>query len=102
TGTPLLLFLQNGGTNRPATEAARASSIKNEDYALFAQDRWQIRSNFVFNYGLRWEAQILPDVVTPPASTAYGKFLSDPRLPSDGTLHSPKKEFQPRVGFAWD
>src|SRR5262249_15971836 len=21
---------------------------------------------------------------------------------SDGTLHSPKKEFQPRVGFAWD
>src|SRR6185295_7441305 len=24
------------------------------------------------------------------------------RFPSDGTLHSPKKEFQPRVGFAWD
>jgi hypothetical protein len=28
--------------------------------------------------------------------------LSDPRFPSDGTLHSPKKEFQPRLGFAWD
>jgi hypothetical protein len=29
-------------------------------------------------------------------------LLSDPRFPSDGTLHSPKKEFQPRLGFAWD
>jgi len=38
----------------------------------------------------------------PPAATAYGFALSDPRFPSDGTLHSPKKEFQPRVGFAWD
>src|SRR5256714_5745041 len=102
TGTPLLLFLQGAGPTGPATDAAGASSIKNEDYALFAQDRWQIRSNFVFSYGLRWEAQIFPDVTVAPASTAYGKFLSDPRFPSDGTLHSPKKEFQPRVGFAWD
>jgi hypothetical protein len=37
-----------------------------------------------------------------PTQTAYGRFLGDPRFPSDGTLHSQKKEFQPRVGFAWD
>jgi hypothetical protein len=102
TGTPLLLFLQGAGPSGPATDAAGASSIKNEDYALFAQDRWQIRSNFTLNYGLRWEAQIFPGVTVAPANTAYGKFLSDPRFPSDGLLHSPKKEFQPRVGFAWD
>jgi hypothetical protein len=102
SGTPLLLFLQGAGRTGPATDAAGASRIKNEDYSLFAQDRWQIRSNFTLNYGLRWEAQIFPDVVIDPASTAYGRFLSDPRFPSDGTLHSPKKEFQPRVGFAWD
>jgi hypothetical protein len=100
--TPLLLFLQGAGPSGPATDAAGASSIKNEDYALFAQDKWQIRPNFTLNYGLRWEAQIFPDVVVPPAQTAYGIFLGDPRFPSDGTLHSPKKEFQPRVGFAWD
>ena len=100
--TPLLLFLQGAGPNGPATDAAGASSIKNEDYALFAQDKWQIRPNFTINYGLRWEAQIFPDVTVPPAATAYGFALSDPRFPSDGTLHSPKKEFQPRVGFAWD
>ena len=101
-GGPLLLFLQGAGPNGPATDAAGASTIKNEDLALFVQDRWQIRSNFTLNYGLRWEAQIFPDVVVPPAQTAYGHFIGDPRFPSDGTLHSQKKEFQPRVGFAWD
>jgi hypothetical protein len=101
-GTPLLLFLQGAGPNGPATDAAGASSITNEDYALFAQDKWQVRPNFILNYGLRWEAQILPKVTVQPSKTAYGFALSDPRFPSDGTLHSPKKEFQPRVGFAWD
>ena len=101
-GTPLLLYLQGAGPSGLATDAAGASSIKNEDYALFAQDKWQVRPNFTLSYGLRWEAQIFPDPITPPSQTAYGKFLSDPRFPSDGTLHSPKKEFQPRLGFAWD
>jgi len=101
-GTPLLLFLQGAGRSGPATDAAGASSIKNEDYALFAQDKWQIRPNFTLNYGLRWEAQILPSVIVPPSQTAYGFALSDPRFGSDGTLHSPKYEVQPRVGFAWD
>ncbi|MFN2515045.1 MAG: carboxypeptidase regulatory-like domain-containing protein [Pyrinomonadaceae bacterium] len=101
-GTPLLLFLQGAGPSGPATDAAGASTIKNEDYGLFAQDKWQVRPNFTLSYGLRWEAQIFPEVTVPPSQTAYGFALSDPRFPSDGTLHSPKKEFQPRVGFAWD
>jgi hypothetical protein len=102
TGGPLLLYLQGAGPSGPATDAAGASDISNEDLALFAQDKWQIRPNFTINYGLRWEAQIFPEPVVPPSQTAYGIFLNDPRFPSDGTLHSPKKEFQPRVGFAWD
>jgi hypothetical protein len=101
-GTPLLLFLQGAGPNGPATDAAGASEISNEDYALFAQDKWQIRPNFTLNYGLRWEAQIFPEPEVAPSATAYGLFLGDPRFPSDGTLHSQKKQFQPRVGFAWD
>lgn len=102
TGGPMLLYLQGAGPSGPATDAAGASSIKNEDYALFAQDKWQVTPNFTLSYGLRWEAQIFPEPIVPPAQTAYGIFLNDPRFPSDGTLHSPKKEFQPRVGFAWD
>lgn len=100
---PLLLYLQDGTpTGINGVPPPGASRIKNEDFALFAQDKWQLRPNFTFNYGLRWEAQIFPKPVIAPSQTAYGALLNDPRFPSDGTLHSPKKEFQPRVGFAWD
>lgn len=101
-GGPLLLFLQGAGPNGPATDAAGFSEITNEDLAAFIQDKWQIRSNFTLSFGLRWEAQIFPDPVVPPADTAYGLFLNDPRFPSDGTLHDQKKMWQPRLGFAWD
>ncbi len=101
-GGPLLLYLQGAGLTGPATDAAGASKITNEDIALFAQDSWKVRPNFTLNYGLRWEAQIFPEPVVPPSQTAYGIFLNDPRFPSDGTLPSQKKQFQPRLGFAWD
>jgi len=102
TGGPLLLYLQGAGLTGPATDAAGASKISNEDIALFAQDSWRIWPHFTLNYGLRWEAQIFPDVVVPPNQTAYGIFLNDPRFPSDGTLPNQTKQFQPRLGFAWD
>jgi len=102
SGGPLLLYLQGAGRTGPATDAAGFSEIDNEDIALFVQDKWQVWPNFTLNYGLRWEAQIFPEPVVPPAETAYGLFLNDPRFPSNGRLPSPKKMFQPRVGFAWD
>ena len=102
-GGPLLLYLQNGiPTGIAGVPVPGKSTIKNEDLSVFAQDSWRIRSNFTLNYGLRWEAQIFPEPVVPPAQTAYGPLLANPLFPSDGTLHSPKKEFQPRLGFAWD
>jgi hypothetical protein len=102
TGGPLLLYLQGAGLTGPATDDAGFSDIANEDLSLFAQDSWKIRPNFTGTYGLRWEAQIFPDPVVDPSKTAYAIFLNDPRFPSTGRLPSPKKEFQPRVGFAWD
>ncbi|HEX8476029.1 MAG TPA: carboxypeptidase regulatory-like domain-containing protein [Pyrinomonadaceae bacterium] len=101
TGGPLLLYLQDAPTGNSDIPPG-FSDIKNEDLALFAQDSWHALPNLTLNYGLRWEAQIFPDPVTPPSETAYGRFLNDPRFPSDGTLHDQKKMFQPRVGFAWD
>jgi hypothetical protein len=102
TGGPLLLYLQGAGLAGPATDAAGASNIDNEEYALFIQDKWQAKPGFTLNFGLRWEAQLFPDPVVAPSQTAYGRFLSDPRFPSDGTLPDQFKMWQPRAGFAWD
>ena len=102
-GSPgLLLYLQHAAIGGPTTDATGASSIKNEDYGLFLQDQWQLWTGLTLDYGLRWEATTFPDPVTPPSQTPYGVNLSNPAFPSDGTIHNQNKEFQPRVGFAWD
>ncbi len=102
TGGPLLLYLQGAGPTGPATDAAGASDINNDELAAFVQDKWQWRPGFTWQLGLRWEAQVLPNPTVDPAKTAYGLFLRDPRFPSDGTLPDQWKMFQPRVGLAWD
>jgi len=103
TGGPLLLYLQHGPTTSGETlDESGAANIANEDYSLFAQDTWKLWRNFTLNYGLRWDAQKFPDPTIPPSQTAYGANLSDPAFPSTGKLPNQYKEFQPRIGFAWD
>ncbi len=100
--SPLNLSVHHTNRTEPATDAAGASSIKNEDYAVFAQDRWQIAPNFTLNFGLRWEAQIFPKPTVDPRDTAYGILLDDPTFPSDGFIPNDTSMWQPRIGFAWD
>jgi len=103
TGGPLLFYLQHGPTSAGQTlDSSGASSIANNEYALFVQDTWKVTANFTLNYGLRWEAQIFPDPTLAPTKTAYGTNLPNPAFPSTGFLPNQKKMFQPRIGFAWD
>jgi hypothetical protein len=102
-GGPLQLYLQKGPTSASETkDQSGASSINNEEFALFVQDTWKVTRNLTVNYGLRWEAQHFPDPVIAPSKTAYGQNLSDPKFPSTGFLPNQNKMFQPRIGFAWD
>ena len=98
---PLLFYLQSAGRTGPATDATGASTISNEEYGLFIQDQWQVRTGLTLNYGLRWDAQMMPETVD-PALTAYAHLLNDPRFPSDGTIPDQTNMWQPRVGMAWD
>jgi Carboxypeptidase regulatory-like domain/TonB dependent receptor len=101
TGGPLLFFLQGAGRAGLATDAAGASKITNDEFSLFVQDQWQIRTGLTLNYGLRWDGQFMPETVD-PTTTAYGRFLNDPTFPSDGTIPNQLAMWQPRLGAAWD
>jgi hypothetical protein len=106
---PVLLYLQQAGVDRSVRDAGTQKIPQNE-LALYLQDTWKPDPRWSINYGLRWEAQIEPDPITPPASVFYSVYFDStattPRgtftFPSDGTIPSDKKMFQPRLGIAYD
>jgi hypothetical protein len=105
----VLLYLQQAGVGRSVREAG-TQDIPQTEYALYLQDTWKPNPKWTFNYGLRWEAQIQADPITPPSQVFYSDFIGQTvtngtgtyTFPSDGTIPSDKKMFQPRLGFAYD
>ena len=84
--------------------------------ALYVQDSWKLTRRLTLNYGLRWEYYGVQHNVNPQLdSNFYPANISNPYqaiaqgqvdLAPDspiGELWKPsKKNFAPRVGFAWD
>ena len=99
---PLLLFLQFAGVNGKTAQQAGAQTPPQTEPALFIQDRWQIRPNLTLSYGLRWDAQVEPDPITPAKQVFYAPFIGKPGFPSTGNIPSSWKQFQPRLGVVWD
>ena len=101
SGGPLLFYLQSSSPDGIPRDEAGESDINNEEFALFVQDKWQVGGGLTIDYGFRWDAQLMPSTVD-PKTTAYAFLLNDPRFPSDGTIPDQWKQFQPRLGVAWD
>ncbi|HSB62517.1 MAG TPA: carboxypeptidase regulatory-like domain-containing protein [Thermoanaerobaculia bacterium] len=85
---------------------AGTQNIVQEEPAVFIQDKWQPLPNLTISLGLRWEAQIQPDPITPPDKVFFSKFIGTTskgqEFPSDGTIPSDKTMWQPRFGIVWD
>jgi hypothetical protein len=107
---PVLLYLQQAGVGGTTVEEAGTQDIPQHELAFFIQDTWKPRRNLTLNYGLRWEASIQPDVLTPPEQVFFSDFIGTSvtttqgtfEFPSDGTIPSDWDNFQPRLGLAWD
>jgi len=101
--------LQQAGVGRSVNEAG-TQDIPQTEYGVFLQDTWKPNPRWTFNYGLRWEAQIQADPITPPSQVFYEPFIGQTRtvagvtsvFPSDGTIPSDKAMWQPRFGFTYD
>lgn len=68
-----------------------AFKIPTDDIAFFGQDDWKVLPRLSISMGLRWEYEHMPAPLFP-----------NPAVPA--TMHYPndKKDFGPRLGFAWD
>ena len=105
---PVLLYLQQSGVGGLTVEEAGTQGIPQHELALFVQDSWQPSNKLTLNYGLRWEAQIQPDVITDPDEVFFADFIGKKdetgtyEFPSNGTIPSDWDMFQPRLGMAYD
>jgi len=107
---PVLLYLQQAGVGGLSVEASGTQVIPQQDFSAFIQDSWKASPNLTVNYGLRWEGQKQADPITPPSQVFFSGFIGQSSttdsgtyvFPSDGTIPSDWKMFQPRLGIAWD
>ena len=102
---PVLLYLQQAGVGGLTAEQAGTQSIPQNEPAAFVQDSWQATPNLNLQYGLRWEAEMEPDPITPPDQVFYSKFIGQTKngqeFPSNGKIPSDYKMWQPRLGMSW-
>jgi carboxypeptidase family protein len=100
TYTTMANFLADKGNAFTVQLGAGNNKILQPAYDAFAQDSFKWKPNFTFNIGLRYAWNSTP-------SEARGRFTNFDA--ATGTLvsaaqpyHTNNKNFQPRVGFAWD
>jgi hypothetical protein len=72
--------------------------ISTMDSGAFAQDNWKFSPRLTLELGLRWDYEALPPA-DPNLTTATGSFTPYPGLTNNP---SDKKNFGPRIGFAYD
>jgi hypothetical protein len=95
-------------TNHPKRFMASFASslvgrgIRQSLFGLYLQDDWHARSNLTLNMGLRWEMVTVPTEIRGKLSTLINITDPTPHLGSPFFSNPTLRNFDPRVGFAWD
>jgi hypothetical protein len=85
------------------------------DGNLYGQDSWKVTPKFTLNFGLRWEyygvqhnhnpnleSNFFPGSGNEFEAIRTGVVETTPNSPVGGLIAQQKKNFGPRIGFAWD
>jgi Carboxypeptidase regulatory-like domain/TonB dependent receptor-like, beta-barrel len=97
-------FIAGTANSFSVTLGDQSSSIAQGALGFFAQDNFQLRPGLTLDLGLRYEWNMTPE-------ERYDRFIVfDPRSASllrvgthiNEVYHQNDKNFQPRLGFAWD
>jgi len=118
SGTFTFKSLSDFLTNQPhkftaAQSANPTEGLRQTLFGLYIQDDWRVRPNLTLNIGLRWEMTTVPTEVQGKLATLFDLFAD--ALPHCATVvagscagggpllpNSTLRNFDPRVGFAWD
>ncbi len=103
---PVQLYLQHVPGAGLTIDQAGTQDIVQYMPSVYLQDKWQPTANLTVQFGLRWDAQIQPDPITPADQVFFSKFIGKTSkgqvFPSDGNIPSDKAMWQPRLGITWD
>ncbi len=97
-------------TNQPRTAVPPADLVKSNKhylrakiFGLYLQDDWRLRPGLTLNLGLRYEMQT--NVSEKNGEVAYLRSLYGPSTDLTNYFYARNptlKNFEPRIGFAWD
>jgi hypothetical protein len=76
--------------------------IRQSIFGLYVQDDWRVRPNLTLNLGLRYEMSTVPTEVQGKLSNLYNLTDANPHLGDPYFLNPTLRNFEPKVGFAWD
>jgi hypothetical protein len=98
--TSLQNFVMDSASAFTVLEGAGNDRILEPSYGVFAQDSYKWKPNFTINIGLRYEWNSTPS----EAENRFTTFdlATGSLIPAPQPFHTNNKNFEPRIGFAWD
>ena len=100
----LAAFLTNQPAqfNAPMGGVITPRDMRQTIVGVYFLDDWRVKPNLTVNFGMRYEPASVPTVATGKLTTLLSLTATTPHLGSPYFANPTKRDFEPRLGFAWD